>query len=67
MLVVKVNGEDRRLEEGTSVDGLLERLALQRPGVAVEINREIVPRRRHSAIQLRDGDEVEIVTFVGGG
>ena len=67
MLQVRVNGKEHRLEEGTSVAALLETLEFLKEGVAVEINRHIVPRRRHAEILLEDRDEIEIVTFVGGG
>lgn len=64
---VMVNGEPRRIERGTTVLGLLELLGLKASQVAVERNREIVPRDAHAATQLGDGDALEIVTFVGGG
>jgi sulfur carrier protein len=63
---VSVNGEPRELDAGTTVAGLLEALRVQGP-VAVERNREIVPRANHAATELRDGDQLEVVHFVGGG
>jgi sulfur carrier protein len=67
MPAVKINGEVHQLEEGTSVAELIQALDLPGDGVAVEINRAIIPRRSHAERLLRAGDEVEIVTFVGGG
>jgi sulfur carrier protein len=67
MPAVLVNGDSRQIEAGTSVAALLEALELPREGVAVEINRAIIPRRLHPERLLEDGDEIEIVTFVGGG
>ena len=64
---VHVNGESRELPEGTTIVALLELLGLPREGVAVEVNRAIVPRRSHPETVLQDGDRVEVVTFVGGG
>ena len=64
---VNVNGESRELPDGTTVVQLLEGLKVHRDIVAVEINREIVPRSRHGERQLVEGDAVEVVTFVGGG
>ena len=64
---VWVNGEPRELEEGTTLSGLLTELALSGPGVAVEVNAEVVRRARHAEHCLAEGDRVEIVTFVGGG
>lgn len=62
-----VNGTSQELPADLSVSQLLDRLKVRRDAVAVEVNREIVPRARHAERTLRDGDAVEIVTFVGGG
>ena len=64
---VSVNGEMRVVPAGTSVADLLRDLELQRDRVAVERNREVVPRAAHAACHLTAGDAIEIVTFVGGG
>lgn len=64
---VHVNGEARELPEGSTIIGLLERLDVRAPRVAVEVNAQVVPRARHAETTLREGDRVEIVTFVGGG
>lgn len=65
---VWVNGEAREVPEGITVTGLLELLqAGSGPGVAVEVNAEVVRRARHAEHRLQPEDRVEIVTFVGGG
>jgi sulfur carrier protein len=64
---VQVNGEDREVKEGLTLDQLLAELEVQRPRVAVEVNSEVVRRARHAEVQLKPGDQIEIVTFVGGG
>ncbi len=64
---VYVNGETRPVETGSSVADLLRSLGLQSRHVAVERNREIVPRDAHAVTCLTAGDRLEIVTFVGGG
>jgi sulfur carrier protein len=64
---VTVNGEASSLPSGTTVADLLAARGASGKPCAVEINREIVPRSRHAAHALRDGDAVEIVSFVGGG
>ncbi len=64
---VKLNGEALELPEATTILQLLERLKVRRDIVAVEVNREIVPRARHGDRRLEEGDAVEVVTFVGGG
>ncbi|RYZ36317.1 MAG: sulfur carrier protein ThiS [Myxococcaceae bacterium] len=67
-MTVWVNGEARELPEGGSLSSLLTLLGLSSgPGVAVEVNAEVVRRARHPEHRLQDGDRVEIVTFVGGG
>ncbi len=62
-----LNGEPRTAEEPTSVADLLSQLDLEPVRVAVEINEDIVPRKRFGETAIRDGDRIEIVTFVGGG
>lgn len=64
---VVVNGGPRRVPAGLSVAGLLAELGLAGKPVAVERNREVVPRAAHASTVLAAGDRVELVTFVGGG
>jgi sulfur carrier protein len=62
-----VNGDPVELQGPLTVRQLVEHLALDDGPVAVECNREVVPRAEHAAHTLQDGDVVEIVHFVGGG
>ncbi len=62
-----VNGHARTVPDTSSVADLLDALKLDRGRVAVEVNRELVPRTRHAEHRLAAGDVVEIVTLVGGG
>ncbi len=64
---VVINGKPRTVAEGTSVLALLGELGLGDKRVAVERNREVVPRAQHGDTVLVDGDRLELVTFVGGG
>lgn len=64
---VKVNGDQRELRDGATVQELLAALGLEGARVAVERNRDIVPRARHAETALAEGDDVEVVHFVGGG
>jgi sulfur carrier protein len=63
---IRVNGIDRDTPTGTTVRSLLAELKLSPEKVAIELNRRLVRGDRYDA-ELKDGDEVEIVTFVGGG
>ena len=65
-VAVTVNGEPRSVPAGTTVRALLALLGLEGP-VAVERNRDIVPRARHASTVLAEGDALELVHFVGGG
>jgi len=62
-----VNGEAQTVPEGLTVRGLVEALSLTDGPVAVERNREVVPRALHAETVLHDRDVVEIVHLVGGG
>jgi thiamine biosynthesis protein ThiS len=64
---ITLNGEPYRLPEGSSVADLVQRLELVPEQVAVERNRALVRRAEHDATRLAPGDEVEVVTLVGGG
>jgi sulfur carrier protein len=62
-----VNGEERSLENVSSVSSLLQQLGLKADRIAIELNREIVARGAWDSTTLSDGDRLEIVQFVGGG
>lgn len=64
---LQVNGEARHVPAGASVADLLALLELDPRKVAVERNREIVPRSAYAATPLAAGDAIEIVHFIGGG
>ena len=64
---IRVNGAHRRVREGMSVADLALELGLEPVKVAVERNLEIVPRSMLGQVMVEDGDDYEIVTFVGGG
>ena len=63
-----INGEERDFPATpVSVAALVELLGMKPDRVAVELNRDIVPRDRWLETQLKDGDRLEVVHFVGGG
>ena len=64
---ITVNGTERRISLGTTLRGLIGELGLTGQPVAAEVNKAVVPFRRHAGHQLVEGDRVELVTLVGGG
>lgn len=62
-----INGEEKEFQAGITVVELLEEIDTPAIGVAVELNREIVPRSLHAKTVLSERDELEIVKMVGGG
>jgi sulfur carrier protein len=64
---IHVNGEAREVAAGITVSALLVELGVEPGPVAVERNHEIVPRALHPTTILSDGDQLEVVQFVGGG
>ena len=65
-LSITLNGESITLTS-SKLEDLLDSLNLQNKRYAVEINREIIPRSKHSSYQLSENDRIEIVEAVGGG
>lgn len=64
---IALNGEEREIAPATSLLQLLREAGYADRRVAVEINREIVPRSHHAERRLQAGDRVEIVHAIGGG
>ncbi len=65
--MIKINGEPMDHAEGKSLSAYLSESGYKREMVAVERNGKIVPKSEYDDTVLRDNDEVEIVSFVGGG
>lgn len=66
-MVLKVNGQDARLEAGMNLDALIAFYKLKKDMVVVEVNRAVPPKEAYASTVLKDGDVVEIVKFLGGG
>jgi thiamine biosynthesis protein ThiS len=64
---IVVNGSPRDISPATTVSGLLALLEVSPRGAAVEVNFQLVSRPQHAAHELCEGDQVEVVTLVGGG
>jgi sulfur carrier protein len=67
MMKVTINGAEREVPEELTVRDLVIHLGLGDGPVAVEQNREVVPRAEHATRRVGGGDQIEIVHFVGGG
>jgi thiazole synthase len=66
-VTIQVNGEYKQVAAGLSLAGLAREMGLVPEKVAVERNLEVVPRSTLAEVRVEDGDELEIVHFVGGG
>jgi sulfur carrier protein len=68
MIQVTINGQRRELPDASSVCDMLAAMGLATGArVAVEVNRQVVPRGRHAGTKLTGGEQIEVVTLVGGG
>lgn len=66
-MLVQINGEKREIELGLSVAQLLQELEIRPARVVVELNRNVLSRDAFATTALEEGDQIEIVHFVGGG
>jgi thiamine biosynthesis protein ThiS len=62
-----VNGQPQELDDHATISQLLQRLNLHKAACAVEVNKALVPKARHQDRTLHEGDQVEVVSLVGGG
>ncbi|MBM4254356.1 MAG: sulfur carrier protein ThiS [Deltaproteobacteria bacterium] len=66
-MTVTLNGEERTCREGSTIADLVDELGLGKKRIAVEVNRDILPRDEYVTYRIQPGDHIEIVHFVGGG
>lgn len=66
-ITITLNGEPSSIEGDAHLPALIARLKMRQQRIAVEVNRQVVPKSDYAATILRTGDEVEIINFVGGG
>ncbi|VAW35262.1 hypothetical protein MNBD_DELTA02-970 [hydrothermal vent metagenome] len=64
---ITVNEKSREIPNGSTIETLLMILNISPNGVAVEMNRQVIPKTRHNVTFLRDEDNIEIIQMVGGG
>lgn len=62
-----LNGDQKKVTDKTSLSQLIDDLQLSGKRLAIEVNREIIPKSEHDAYILKDGDQVELVHAIGGG
>ena len=67
MINIIMNGQSRTCAPGRTLHDLLAEAGYAQRRVAVEVNREIVPKSLHAQREIRDGDRIEIVHALGGG
>ena len=66
-MIIFVNGQETQVSNGHTAHDLLLDLGFERRPVAVEVNKEVIPRALLSGRLLREHDQIEVVTLVGGG
>jgi len=66
-MTITVNGEKRDVPDGLTVRSLLQHLDIQGEKVAVELNLDIVRKTAYDATLIKDGDSLEVVSFMAGG
>ena len=64
---IKVNGKVRTVLNNSKLSDLLKNLKIPMKKVAIELNQEIIDKKRSSNIKLKKDDKIEIVHFIGGG
>lgn len=64
---ITFNGDSREITPPVTIAQLLQELQLDPRRVAVELNRDLIPRENHQDVSLAEGDTMEVVTLVGGG
>ena len=64
---ILVNGENKEFSEQTTLEELIQQLGVRKETVVAEVNRQIVQLEKRQSLKLADGDQVELIQFVGGG
>ena len=64
---VLVNGETKDFSEGISLEELIQKLGVRKETVVAEVNRQIIQAGQRATCRILDGDQVELIQFVGGG
>lgn len=64
---ISINGKETDMENGVTIEKLLLSLGVKPEGIAVELNKEIVPRAGHRLTAIKENDSIEIIRMAGGG
>ena len=64
---ISINGKETTVENGVTIKKLLLSLGVKPEGIAVELNKEIVPRTTHALTIIKENDTIEIIRMAGGG
>ncbi len=64
---IKINGKIKSINEGSNLSKLLNHLKIPLNKVAIELNEEIIDKKKISKINLKKNDNIEVVHFIGGG
>ena len=66
-MLIKLNGKETAVETGLTIGGLIKNRKINQGTVAVELNRNIIEPEKWDAVSIAENDEIEILTFMGGG
>ena len=64
---IRLNGKEKQISENSKINNLINDLKIPIKKVAIELNREILDKKKLNKIKLKKNDKVEIVHFIGGG
>lgn len=67
LINIKLNGQEKQVAEGTTIQNLLDEMNITNKMIVVEKNLEIVPKDQYASYNVSEGDNIEIVGFFGGG
>lgn len=67
MITITLNGEQRKIRDGSAVDDILDIIGAEQQRVAVVVNENIVPPENRSSMILRENDQVDVLAFAEGG
>ena len=66
-MIIRINGSEREVEDGATLETVLEHFKIKTQGIAVELNKEVVPKRLYAGTIIKERDVLEIIRMAGGG